>query len=175
MIIYLLYCCSRLHPGGEGSDSPPPSDPQTAGAARTITWAVAHTPGNHTGRHQQVKNDSVPILESMVFRMGKIHVGGGDIFVWTRNVTLPHHGVSPSCCFFFRYTREAGVRSLERKIGAVCRAVAVKVAEGVKKTQSSDPELSGEPRGESVVSTLSFCGLGSGHNHTTSFTNKSFW
>ncbi|PWA33078.1 hypothetical protein CCH79_00013092 [Gambusia affinis] len=29
-----------------------------------------------------------------------------------------------------RYTREAGVRSLERKIGAICRAVAVKVAEG---------------------------------------------
>uniref|UniRef100_A0A673M6L6 Lon protease homolog 2, peroxisomal n=1 Tax=Sinocyclocheilus rhinocerous TaxID=307959 RepID=A0A673M6L6_9TELE len=30
------------------------------------------------------------------------------------------------------YTREAGVRSLERKIGAICRAVAVKVAEGHK-------------------------------------------
>lgn len=29
-----------------------------------------------------------------------------------------------------RYTREAGVRSLERRIGTVCRAVAVKVAEG---------------------------------------------
>ncbi|XP_068169900.1 lon protease homolog 2, peroxisomal [Antennarius striatus] len=29
-----------------------------------------------------------------------------------------------------RYTHEAGVRSLERKIGAICRAVAVKVAEG---------------------------------------------
>ncbi|XP_013886233.1 lon protease homolog 2, peroxisomal [Austrofundulus limnaeus] len=29
-----------------------------------------------------------------------------------------------------RYTREAGVRSLERKIGAICRAVAVRVAEG---------------------------------------------
>ncbi|KAL6107205.1 lonp2 [Pungitius sinensis] len=28
------------------------------------------------------------------------------------------------------YTREAGVRSLERKFGAICRAVAVKVAEG---------------------------------------------
>ena len=30
-----------------------------------------------------------------------------------------------------KYTREAGVRSLERKIGAICRAVAVKVAENV--------------------------------------------
>ena len=28
-----------------------------------------------------------------------------------------------------KYTREAGVRTLERKIGAVCRTVAVKVAE----------------------------------------------
>ena len=28
-----------------------------------------------------------------------------------------------------KYTREAGVRMLERRIGAVCRAVAVKVAE----------------------------------------------
>uniref|UniRef100_A0A667XMJ4 Lon peptidase 2, peroxisomal n=1 Tax=Myripristis murdjan TaxID=586833 RepID=A0A667XMJ4_9TELE len=34
-----------------------------------------------------------------------------------------------------RYTREAGVRSLERKIGAICRAVAVKVAEGQKEEE----------------------------------------
>uniref|UniRef100_UPI003AACF6DD lon protease homolog 2, peroxisomal isoform X2 n=1 Tax=Centroberyx gerrardi TaxID=166262 RepID=UPI003AACF6DD len=41
-----------------------------------------------------------------------------------------------------RYTREAGVRSLERKIGAICRAVAVKVAEGQKvtKPEASAPE-----------------------------------
>lgn len=32
-----------------------------------------------------------------------------------------------------RYTREAGVRSLDRKFGAICRAVAVKVAEGQHK------------------------------------------
>ncbi|XP_032378642.1 lon protease homolog 2, peroxisomal isoform X2 [Etheostoma spectabile] len=40
------------------------------------------------------------------------------------------------------YTREAGVRSLERKFGAICRAVAVKVAEGhrVTKTEASTPE-----------------------------------
>ncbi|XP_028440779.1 lon protease homolog 2, peroxisomal isoform X1 [Perca flavescens] len=40
------------------------------------------------------------------------------------------------------YTREAGVRSLERKFGAICRAVAVKVAEGhrVPKTDASSPE-----------------------------------
>ncbi len=33
------------------------------------------------------------------------------------------------------YTREAGVRSLEREIGSVCRGVAVKVAEGETKDQ----------------------------------------
>lgn len=38
-----------------------------------------------------------------------------------------------------RYTREAGVRSLERKIGAICRAVAVKVAECPKVIQSEAP------------------------------------
>jgi ATP-dependent Lon protease len=40
------------------------------------------------------------------------------------------------------YTREAGVRSLERNIGAVCRAVAVKVAEHMRKTTVVD-EASG--------------------------------
>ncbi|KTG45730.1 hypothetical protein cypCar_00003647 [Cyprinus carpio] len=37
------------------------------------------------------------------------------------------------------YTREAGVRSLERKIGAICRAVAVKVAEGHKVSRAESP------------------------------------
>ncbi|XP_029952749.1 lon protease homolog 2, peroxisomal [Salarias fasciatus] len=40
------------------------------------------------------------------------------------------------------YTREAGVRSLERKIGAICRAVAVKVAEAHKVTKTETPESS---------------------------------
>ncbi|XP_069572998.1 lon protease homolog 2, peroxisomal [Brachyistius frenatus] len=46
-----------------------------------------------------------------------------------------------------RYTREAGVRSLERKIGAICRAVAVKVAEGhlLTKTETLTPESSTRP------------------------------
>uniref|UniRef100_A0A8C6Z2J8 Lon peptidase 2, peroxisomal n=1 Tax=Nothoprocta perdicaria TaxID=30464 RepID=A0A8C6Z2J8_NOTPE len=37
-----------------------------------------------------------------------------------------------------RYTREAGVRSLDRKLGAICRAVAVKVAEGQHKETKPD-------------------------------------
>ncbi|XP_070687319.1 lon protease homolog 2, peroxisomal [Pempheris klunzingeri] len=46
-----------------------------------------------------------------------------------------------------RYTREAGVRSLERKIGAICRAVAVKVAEGHRaaKTEALTPEGPTQP------------------------------
>ncbi|XP_058501936.1 lon protease homolog 2, peroxisomal [Solea solea] len=61
---------------------------------------------------------------------------------------LEQHGLTPQQLhlpqestqeIISRYTREAGVRSLERKIGAVCRAVAVKVAEGQRlaKTEAS--------------------------------------
>ncbi|MBI3162426.1 MAG: endopeptidase La, partial [Chloroflexi bacterium] len=40
-----------------------------------------------------------------------------------------------------RYTREAGVRNLERKIGAVCRKVGTQVAEGKIKKSDIIPEL----------------------------------
>ncbi|KAM9351732.1 lon protease homolog 2, peroxisomal [Symphorus nematophorus] len=64
---------------------------------------------------------------------------------------LEQHGLTPQQLhipqettqdIISRYTREAGVRSLERKIGAICRAVAVKVAEGhrVTKTEAVTPE-----------------------------------
>ncbi|NXH54694.1 LONP2 protease, partial [Rhabdornis inornatus] len=43
-----------------------------------------------------------------------------------------------------RYTREAGVRALDRKLGAVCRAVAVKVAEGQHKEAKPDRAEVGE-------------------------------
>jgi ATP-dependent Lon protease len=53
------------------------------------------------------------------------------------------------------YTREAGVRNLERQIGAVCRHVAVRMAEGKVHTQSVDaPDLSeilGQSKFESEV------------------------
>jgi ATP-dependent Lon protease len=46
------------------------------------------------------------------------------------------------------YTREAGVRNLEREIGSVCRAVAVKVAEGqAKDHESITPEVVEETLG----------------------------
>ncbi|MBK6794153.1 MAG: endopeptidase La [Anaerolineales bacterium] len=40
-----------------------------------------------------------------------------------------------------RYTREAGVRNLERKIGAVCRKVGTHIAEGKKKKYSINPKV----------------------------------
>ena len=39
------------------------------------------------------------------------------------------------------YTREAGVRNLERKIGAVCRKVGTRIAEGKLKKAKITPEV----------------------------------
>ncbi|XP_048211620.1 lon protease homolog 2, peroxisomal [Perognathus longimembris pacificus] len=60
---------------------------------------------------------------------------------------LEQHGLTPqqiqipqatTLAIITRYTREAGVRSLDRKFGAICRAVAVKVAEGQHKEAKLD-------------------------------------
>ncbi|XP_055011713.1 lon protease homolog 2, peroxisomal [Boleophthalmus pectinirostris] len=68
---------------------------------------------------------------------------------------LEEHGLTPQQLhipqsttqeIITRYTREAGVRSLERKIGTVCRAVAVKVAESqnITKMEVVTPECQGQ-------------------------------
>ncbi|XP_065704205.1 lon protease homolog 2, peroxisomal [Patagioenas fasciata] len=60
---------------------------------------------------------------------------------------LEQHGLTPqqiqipqvtTLDIITRYTREAGVRSLDRRLGAICRAVAVKVAEGQHKDAKPD-------------------------------------
>ncbi|XP_062966835.1 lon protease homolog 2, peroxisomal [Cynocephalus volans] len=60
---------------------------------------------------------------------------------------LEQHGLTPhqiqipqvtTLDIITRYTRESGVRSLDRKLGAICRAVAVKVAEGQHKEHKLD-------------------------------------
>ncbi len=54
-----------------------------------------------------------------------------------------------------RYTREAGVRELERQIGSVCRAVAAKIAAGKSRGRTITPafvtEVLGPPRYESEL------------------------
>ncbi|KAM9569127.1 lon protease homolog 2, peroxisomal isoform 1-T1 [Salvelinus alpinus] len=69
---------------------------------------------------------------------------------------LEQHGLTPQQLqipqdttqdIISKYTREAGVRSLERKIGAICRAVAVKVAEGHNVTKSEAAPAENAPQG----------------------------
>ncbi|XP_045674548.1 lon protease homolog 2, peroxisomal isoform X2 [Phyllostomus hastatus] len=69
---------------------------------------------------------------------------------------LGQHGLTPqqvqipqvtTLDIITRYTREAGVRSLDRKLGAICRAVAVKVAEGQHKDAKLDRADAAEAEG----------------------------
>ncbi|HEY0789897.1 MAG TPA: endopeptidase La [Chthoniobacterales bacterium] len=63
---------------------------------------------------------------------------------------LQEHGLKPDQCVFEEsavltiiqeYTYEAGVRDLERKIGAVCRSVAAEIAKGVQGNVTANPAL----------------------------------
>jgi ATP-dependent Lon protease len=77
---------------------------------------------------------------------------------------LSDHGLSPERLEFDdsgvdfivdHYTREAGVRNLERLVASVCRAVAVRLAEGEDVQQIADPEyiekVLGPPRHERLL------------------------
>ncbi|KAJ3596782.1 hypothetical protein NHX12_003183 [Muraenolepis orangiensis] len=96
-------------------------------------------------------NSTASIPPALLDRMEVLHVSGytqeEKLEIAQRHL-IPHqleqHGLTAkhieipqdtTLDVISRYTREAGVRSLERKIGALCRAVAVKVAEGQKVTQ----------------------------------------
>ncbi|KAK4302257.1 hypothetical protein Pmani_025635 [Petrolisthes manimaculis] len=72
---------------------------------------------------------------------------------------LQEHGLTPEilsmstetiAIIIGEYTREAGVRTLERKIGAVCRAVAVQVAEAL--SSQDDVEAASEIKGAADIS-----------------------
>ncbi len=93
---------------------------------------------------------------------------------------LREHGLSPDRLDFAddaidtiidNYTREAGVRNLEQKVAAVCRSVAVRLAEGEDVRQLSDAahvrEVLGAPRFEpSVAEKLSHPGVATGLSWT---------
>ncbi|RWS09162.1 Lon protease-like protein: peroxisomal [Dinothrombium tinctorium] len=90
-------------------------------------------------------NTTSTIPPALFDRMEVIHVPGythDEKQHIARNHLLPkqlnEHGLNPDLVQFqdeaiksliSKYTREAGVRGLERKIGALCRAVAVKIVE----------------------------------------------
>ncbi len=99
-------------------------------------------------------------------RMEVIHYPGyteDEKFEIARRYLVPKqlkaHGLTPRNLTITRealfriireYTREAGVRNLEREIGAICRQVAKKIVEGevtsVKVTAKKIPEFLGPPR-----------------------------
>ncbi|KAI5623963.1 lon protease-like 2, peroxisomal, partial [Silurus asotus] len=104
-------------------------------------------------------NTTATIPPALLDRMEVLHVPGytqeEKVEIAHRHL-IPHqleqHGLTPQQLqipqdttqeIISKYTREAGVRSLERKIGAICRAVAVKVAEGHKMSRSESSSESG--------------------------------
>ncbi|KAM9191747.1 lon protease homolog 2, peroxisomal isoform 1-T1 [Dugong dugon] len=99
-------------------------------------------------------NTTVTIAPALLDRMEIIQVPGytqeEKIEIAHRHLIpkqLEQHGLTPqqiqipqvtTLDIITRYTREAGVRSLDRRLGAICRAVAVKVAEGQHKEAKLD-------------------------------------
>ncbi|KAK9958930.1 hypothetical protein ABG768_011027 [Culter alburnus] len=100
-------------------------------------------------------NTTATIPPALLDRMEVLQVPG---YIQEEKVEIAHrhliphqleqHGLTPQQLqipqdttheIISKYTREAGVRSLERKIGAICRAVAVKVAEGHKVSRAESP------------------------------------
>ncbi|KAJ7311832.1 hypothetical protein JRQ81_006144 [Phrynocephalus forsythii] len=99
-------------------------------------------------------NTTATIPPALLDRMEVIQVPG---YTQEEKIEIAHrhlipkqlelHGLTPqqiqipqeaTLAIITSYTREAGVRSLDRKFGAVCRAVAVKVAEGQHKETKPD-------------------------------------
>ncbi|XP_002735093.1 lon protease homolog 2, peroxisomal-like [Saccoglossus kowalevskii] len=106
-------------------------------------------------------NSMSTIPAALLDRMEVIHVAGytqeEKVHIGVRHLIpkqLKEHGLNAEQLQFpedtikmiiARYTREAGVRSLERKLAAVCRAVAVKVAENMTiKTKNGKQDLEKE-------------------------------
>nr|KAG5707875.1 hypothetical protein BaRGS_031606 [Batillaria attramentaria] len=56
------------------------------------------------------------------------------------------------CLLISKYTREAGVRTLERRVAAICRAVAVKVLEAKSRKKQEQVPQTGEEKKDTSVS-----------------------
>ncbi|XP_078400450.1 lon protease homolog 2, peroxisomal isoform X3 [Cetorhinus maximus] len=112
-------------------------------------------------------NTTATISPALLDRMELIQVPG---YIQEEKIEISHrhlipkqlelHGLTPQQIqipkeategIISRYTREAGVRSLERKIGAICRAVAVKVAESQHKATNSSGTHVTEKEGKERV------------------------
>ncbi|XP_041046699.1 lon protease homolog 2, peroxisomal isoform X2 [Carcharodon carcharias] len=112
-------------------------------------------------------NTTATIPPALLDRMELIQVPG---YIQEEKIEISHrhlipkqlelHGLTPQQIqipkeategIISRYTREAGVRSLERKIGAICRAVAVKVAESQHKAANSSGTHVSEKEGKERV------------------------
>jgi ATP-dependent Lon protease len=88
----------------------------------------------------------------------------------TNEVSFPGEGI---CTIIRSYTREAGVRNLEREIGSLCRKVVTSIAEGKTETVELAPdkvrELLGRPTyfgNEEIAERVSIPGVATGLAYT---------